>query len=221
MTDSNPFARILADEDCAEKIALVDIETGGFDGATDPLIAIGTGFYDTGADVAETTVFTLTRHQDEETLITDAYSWLNEYDFEALVTYHGEEFDLPFLSDKLDALSLAGTRPSLNYDTHMDLFVPRKQQADRTGRKWPSLEETLEAHEIPRYVTNWEEEELTNTRFGEVLAPKYISALEDGVESVVQPLRETIHEYTVTDIEATAALYEADAGREYTPQYPT
>lgn len=219
MSDRPHFHQLDADRQ-HDRIAVLDLESGGVEGSTDPLIAIGAGHYDLSEDVAESKVFILDSALDQVELIRKAYDWLNDFEFDALVTYNGEWFDLPFLSDKLDATPFDGARPELNDTLHVDLAVPRFEQADAMGAKYPSLEECLDANEIPLHEVHWNGEELTNTRFGEELAPRFKTALEEEMESVVKPLCTTISDYTAADIEATAALYQTDAGREYTPVYP-
>jgi len=98
-------------------------------------------------------------------------------------------------------------------ENHIDLFVPRKQQADQRGVKWPSLEEVLEEHGLSVEPTLWRGEELTNTLFGEQLAPEYLNAIDKNQKSTVDELESVIHKYVVGDIEANLALYETDAGR--------
>ncbi|KTG24435.1 hypothetical protein AUR66_16605, partial [Haloferax profundi] len=66
----------------------------------------------------------------------------------------------------------------------------------------------------------WDKSEMTNERFGEELAPKYLSALEHGDWARADELEYVIRDYAVADTEATIALYEALLGRSYTPQYP-
>jgi hypothetical protein len=59
----------------------------------------------------------------------------------------------------------------------------------------------------------WRGEELTNTRFGEELAPEYLQAIEEDRTASINELETVIYEYVMTDIEANIALYESDVGR--------
>lgn len=210
----------LDDNSRFDSIGALDIETNGFDGSTDELIAIGVGYYEAGQEEAEIEVITrAAADNDERTLIKTAYRWLNERNPDGLTTYHGTGFDFKFLDDRMETLTFS-QKPTLHSsDRHIDLFPARKRIADRSGRKWPSLEEALEAYELPVHTICWEDEELTNTRFGEILAPRYLNALVQEVNSVLNELEPTIVEYTASDIEATIALYEADAGRTYIPRF--
>jgi hypothetical protein len=61
--------------------------------------------------------------------------------------------------------------------------------------------------------TLWRGEQLTNTRFGEDLAPEYLRAIEEDCAATINELETVIHEYVMTDIEANLALYETDSGR--------
>lgn len=207
----------LAEEDCHSEIATLDIETDGFDGTQDNLIAIGVGYHDADAGNCEIDVVTQGRVGGSELdVIQEAYSWLNQRNPEVLVTYNGKGFDLEFLNDKLEVL-VADPRPTIATEKHLDLFLPRQRAADEINEKWPGLEECLTAYDIPLYETTWRGDTLTNARFGEELAPEYLSVLENG-ESV-EELEAVIHEYTASDIEANIALYEADAGRRPTLSY--
>jgi DNA polymerase elongation subunit (family B) len=158
-------------------------------------------------------------HGDERTLIKNAYSWLNERTPDGLATYKGASFDFTFLNDRMEALEI-GERPSIRCaEKHVDLYPARKRIADQSGRKWPSLEESLDAYDLPIYSTQWEGAELTNNRFGEDLAPRYLTALAREDDSTLNELESTVIEYTASDVEANIALYEADAGRTYIPKY--
>lgn len=209
----------LKDEHRHENVGTLDIETSGFEGTTEHLIAVGVGYYETDGD-AEVAVHTQKDFDgDERELIRTAYEWLNERNPDALATFKGSEFDFEFLEDKQRALGFENCPDLVCRSNHIDLFVLRKRQAEMNGEKWPSLEESLDAYRIPEYETTWEGAKLDNVRFGEELAPQYVSALEDGDTDTLDELEAIVREYTETDIEANLALYEHDVGREYTPTY--
>lgn len=214
------FAVDLDPDQRFDSIGTLDIETNGFDGSSDELVAIGVGYYEAGRETAEVEVITRAAVRgDERTLIENAYGWLNERTPDGLATYKGASFDLTFLSDRMEVLGFR-ERPTMTCaDRHVDLYPARKRIADRTGRKWPSLEESLDAYDLPVYSTQWKGAELTNTRFGQDLAPRYLNALAQEDDSTLDELEPTIIEYTASDVEANIALYEADAGRTYMPQY--
>jgi hypothetical protein len=79
--------------------------------------------------------------------------------------------------------------------------------------KWPSLQKVLDKHGLSVQPTLWRGEELTNTLFGEELAPEYIQAITEDRAATIDELETVIHEYVMGDIEANIALYESDAGR--------
>jgi len=206
-------------EQCYETVATLDIETSGFDGATGDLIAIGVGYYDTTTDTLARTVHTqCDTDGDEGELIREAYNWLNDRDPDCLTTFNGAGFDFEFLVDKRDALPIADRPDILGWPDHVDLLAERKQ-AMPSHQRWPSLEDCLDAYEIPTSETAWNGGKLTNTRFGEELAPKYVTALRNDDRDALYKLEGVTRRYTEADIEATLALYEHDAGREYTPTY--
>lgn len=214
------FAVELEADQRYNSISTLDIETNGFDGSTNELVAIGVGYYETGQETPEIEVFTRAAAPGgEKTLIQTAYDWVNERNPDGLATYNGTSFDFTFLTDRMEALGFHH-KPTLSCsDAHVDLYPARKHIADKKGKKWPSLEESLAAYELPSYSTQWEGEELTNKRFGEDLAPRYLEALTQEDSVVLSELEPTVIEYTASDIEATIALYEADAGRTYMPQF--
>lgn len=194
----------------------LDIETDGFDGKTNELVAIGVGYYEASGS-PDLEVFTRRQFADEAALIGAAFEWLTARHPEGVVTYNGLEFDFAFLDAKLEALGVdPGPSPP---SPHVDLFAPRRRLADRAGTKWPSLEECLRAYDLPVAETAWEGEPLTNARFGEDLAPRYITAIETGEATRAAAIDRTIDAYTAADIEATIALYEADVNRGYDPRY--
>lgn len=206
-------------DQCYETIGTLDIETSGFDGVTEDLIAIGVGYYERGQDTVDVEVHTQLRCDgDECELIRRAYDWLHDRDPEALATFNGAGFDFDFLVDKCDALDFVDRPDILGWPDHIDLLALRKQVMP-PSKQWPSLEDCLDAYQIPECETTWDGGKLTNTRFGEEFAPEYIRALQNDETSVLADLEAIVHEYTETDIEATLALYEHDAGREYTPTY--
>lgn len=207
----------LAARDCFDAYGVLDIETTGFDGAEDDLVAIGVGYYD-GSGPADVEVITRASvRNDELALVSEAFAWLDRREPEGLVTYNGADFDLPFLEAKIASLDPEHLPPLEGQ--HVDLFTERKRLATQANAKWPRLEECLEAYDLPVAETVWEGEVLTNQAFGEALGPRYLAALEALEFGHVHDLEATIREYTAADIEATIALYEADVGRGYVPTY--
>ncbi len=200
-----------------DRIGVLDIETNGLNPHTNTLVAIGTGYYDTTTTNFEWAVHTLATTSDEPTLIHDAFDWLATYQIEGMVTYNGSNFDLPFITHRLNAHGIRDG-PDLTAH-HVDLYQPRKQAADLADEKWPALEECLTAYDIPRHEITYKDEPLDNTRFGRELAPAYLTAIQERDTHTIQTLEPIITSYAGSDIEATIALYEADANRTYTPSY--
>lgn len=217
MTPHHMYTHELDAADRYDRIGAIDIETNGLNPTTNSLVAIATGYYDTTTTQFEWTVHTRATASDEPALIHDAFAWLASYQFDGIVTYNGTNFDFPFITNRLYA---HGKRdPPAVPANHIDLYPPRKRVATETNNKWPSLEECLAAYDIPCYETAYNGELLDNTRFGEELAPAYLTAIKSHDDQSIQELESIIRPYAGADIEATIALYEADAGRTYTPSY--
>ncbi len=204
----------LGPEKIVTRYASVDIETSSINPANGQTVAIGIGLKDSIAGEQSVDVLTLRGAMgDEKVMIRRAFERINEFKPAALVTYNGEAFDLDYLSKRTELLKY-DQQPELNCaENHIDLFVPRKRSADQHGVKWPSLEEVLEAHGLSVQPTVWNGQELTNSLFGEQLAPEYIDAINQDQTATVDELEEVIHDYVVGDIEANIALYETDSGR--------
>lgn len=201
----------LPESDHLETYGVLDIETDGLEGAEDHLVAIGVGSVD-GSGPPEVDVLTLASARgDESALIESAIEWLDRRSPDGVVTYNGTSFDLPFLEARLSTLGLESGLGLAG--RHIDLFSERKRLASAAGERWPRLEDCLKAYGLTVAETVWEGAPLTNARFGEELAPRYLRAL-DGLEfGRVRALERVIHAYTTADIEATIELYEADVGR--------
>ncbi|MFC6975108.1 ribonuclease H-like domain-containing protein [Halomicroarcula sp. GCM10025709] len=201
-------------ENIVTRYASIDIETDGIDPSESQTVAIGIGLYDELNEEQSIDVLTYGGALGcERTLIRRAFERINEFEPSALVTFNGMDFDLDYLQGRITRLPFDGEPELSCTNHHIDLFRPRKRRASEVGEKWPSLEETLEAHGIVVEPTEWQGEELTNTIFGESLAPTYLQAVESGSQDRVQEMDRVIHKYTATDVAANISLYEADAGR--------
>ena len=208
------FRQSLGPDEITTRYASIDIESNSLDPTSGRTVAIGIGLKDTVAGEQSIDVLTLGGALgDERTMIRRAFERINEFDPDALVTYNGEAFDLDYLSKRIESLQFR-QQPELNCaKNHVDLFVSRKRSADKAGVKWPSLEEVLDKHGLTVQPTLWRGEQLTNTLFGEELAPEYIQAITEDRAATIDELETVIHEYVMGDIEANIALYESDAGR--------
>ena len=212
--ENSIFHQTLGPDEIATRYASIDIECNSLDPTSGRTVAIGIGLKDTVAGEQSIDVLTLGGAMgDEETLIRRAFERINEFDPTALVTFNGRGFDLNYLSERLAVLEPTQQIELQCEENHVDLFVPRKQKADEQGIKWPSLEEVLEGHGLKVQPTLWRGEALTNTRFGEDLAPEYIQAIAEDRTDTIDELETVIHEYVMSDIEANLALYETDVGR--------
>ncbi len=212
--DDFVFQQSLAPEKTVTRYATLDIESNSIDPTDGQTVAIGIGLKDTVAGEQSIDVLTLGGAMgDEETLIRRAFEQINEFDPRALVTYNGKEFDINYLNERLRILQPSQQLELHCESNHVDLFKPRKRLADERGIKWPSLEEVLEGHGLTVQPTHWHGEQLTNTRFGEELAPEYIQAIAEDRTATINELETVIHEYVMGDIEANLVLYESDAGR--------
>jgi DNA polymerase elongation subunit (family B) len=214
MTQTTNWKHRLSPENVVTRYATLDIESDGIDPNQSQTVAIGIGLFDELNQQDSVDVLTIGGALgDERTLIRRAFERINKFDPAALVTYNGIAFDLDYLQERITQLQF-DAKPELSCeDHHIDLFLPRKQQASEAGKKWPTLEEVLEHHGITVQSTKWRGEHVTNTVFGERLAPAYLRAVERGDQNRVQELDVVIHNYTATDVEANISLYEADTGR--------
>ncbi|MWG33124.1 ribonuclease H-like domain-containing protein [Halomarina oriensis] len=199
-----------------ERVATIDIETTHYKPKVGETVSIGIGVHERGtpADEAEYTMV----HRDgggEAALIRTGLAHLNESGADALVSYNGQGFDLDFLYDRSMILEESVGGPEIA--PHIDLFEDRKPEADRMGKKWPKLEECLEAYGWTPATTHWGGSELTNIRFGEELGPAYLTALSDTDDERYDQLTEVIEHYLLTDLEANIAVYHGDIGVPFEP----
>lgn len=212
------FTHRLSPLDRYEEVGVIDIETSGLDSSSSRLIAIGLGYYEPDSTTPAIAVPTLASEgNDELALIDRATRWLNAQDPSVIVTYNGTAFDLPFLRDRF--CILGAERLQFPDSPHVDLYLPRQVTADLVGVAWPTLETCLQAYNHSTNTVRWEGQPLDNTRFGTELAPKFLQAISANNEEAIDRLEDLIIAYTGSDIEATVALYEADAGRDYEPSY--
>jgi hypothetical protein len=200
-------------------IATLDIETTHYDPENGQTVAIGVGFHQLDSPGEEAEYTLLYRDGTGETaLIKDAFNEIENSDADLLVSYNGRDFDIEFLQRRLSLLGNPIQTPSLhNQESHLDLLEIRKPEADRLGRKWPKLEECLEAYGYEPARTIWNGSEVTNTRFGDELGPAYLTALDLEATTKQRNLKAVIDHYLTTDLEANIALYNADIGNSFTP----
>ncbi|WP_222844896.1 ribonuclease H-like domain-containing protein [Haloplanus rubicundus] len=206
--------RYARDDPGDDRIATFDIETTATDPTDGELVSVGVGVHDRAEPLTEATYETFHREDGEASLVDRAMTRLAAADADALVTYNGIEFDLPFVEGRLDRLGADVDLPAVaSQPGHLDLFLDRKRRADEAGEKWPSLEACLESYGHAPPQTVWRGAPLTNGRFGEELGPAYLRTL--GTETGARfraSLAEVVDHYLIGDLEATLALYYADLG---------
>lgn len=198
-----------------QQIASFDIETTHYDPSEGEVVSIGIAIHDRTTDIenAETHILHRTADRDEPTLIQEAYDILDDSGAEFLVTFNGRDFDFGFCDDRISRHGIQTNGPSIDTpETHLDLLHDdRKAKADQLNRKWPSLEEALSAYGYESEPTIWNGSELTNTRFGDELAPAYLDAIDREPERAAA-LRDVIDEYLRDDIDKNLLLYYYDIG---------
>jgi len=202
-----------------DRIATLDIETTHYKPTKGEIVSIGVGVHNRGEPGQSVTFDTFHRDGDgEATTIQRAVHKLSDYEADGLVTYNGKNFDLEFISGRLDQLGKTIEPPEIvtEADKHIDLYVERERRANRENVKWPSLEECLDSYGFPCPVTKWNGDVITNSRFGEEIGPEYLGALQENAQSP-SALQEAIDHYLTTDLEANIALYYADIGESYSP----
>jgi hypothetical protein len=206
--------RYARDDSGDDRIATFDIETTATDPADGELVSVGVGVHDCADPLTEATYETFHRADGEASLVDRAMTRLAAADADALVTYNGIGFDLPFVEGRLDRLGADVDLPAIaSPPSHLDLFLDRKRRADEAGEKWPTLEACLESYGHAPPKTVWRGAPLTNGRFGEELGPAYLRTL--GTETGARfraSLAEVVDHYLIGDLEATLALYYADLG---------
>lgn len=210
--------RFVRDDPGARRVGTIDIETTHFDPTQGETVSIGLCIHDRKRDGDAVDYELLHRDgRGERRLIERASERLRSLDLDVLVSYNGIGFDLSFLSDRLATVgdpSSSGIEVPVE---HIDLFADRKRMADRTGKKWPKLEECLAAYGIAEPRTIWKGRPVTNKRFGQELGPAYLQAVSNGNERRTAELAAVIDHYLRTDLEANLAVFYSDIGVDFTP----
>jgi len=203
-----------------DRLATLDIETTHYDATKGETVSVGLAVHDRDTPASEITYECHHRDgpEDEAATIIAALERVDELDADALVSYNGSDFDMGFLRDRLEILGHGPVAPALaDPQTHIDVFADRKAVCDRTGEKWPKLEDCLATYSYPEPTTVWQGRPVDNTRFGEELGPAYLAAVADGDRERQARLTEVIEHYLTTDLEANLALYYADIGVGFEP----
>lgn len=198
-----------------DRVATLDIETTATDPSEGELVAVGVGVYDRAGPLADATYELFHRQGDDEgRIVRRAMRSLEDADPDALVTYNGLGFDLPFVRGRLDRLGAdVDLPPVTEAPAHVDLFLDRKRRAEASGEPWPSLEASLDAYGYTPPRTVWRGAPVTNERFGEEIGPAYLRTLgTDTGTRLRTTLDAVIEHYLRTDLEATLALFAADVG---------
>ncbi|WP_251330052.1 ribonuclease H-like domain-containing protein [Haloplanus pelagicus] len=205
-----------------ERVATVDIETTATNPRDGELVSVGVGVHARTDSLTQATYETFHRDgEGEVSLVRAAMDRLEGSDADALITYNGAEFDLPFVEGRLAAHDATLDRPSItDSETHVDLFLDRRERAEETDEPWPGLEACLEAYGYTPATTVWRGESVTNERFGEELGAAYLRTL--GTETGARfraTLADVVDHYLRTDLEATLALFYADLGESVDAAY--
>ena len=122
-----------------EKLLFIDIETTGFTAKNSSLYLIGAAFCRSGC--WQIRQWFAENYSDEQSLLTDFFSFATDYTH--LLHFNGNNFDLPYLMQKCEALKL-----SYNFDNYegIDLFKrisPYKFFLHTPNCKQKTLEELL------------------------------------------------------------------------------
>ena len=201
------------------RIATFDIETTHYDPDEGETVAIGVGVHNADNHETPATFETFLRESrsDEGELVERAFRYIDKVDPDALVSYNGIDFDMDFLYKRSAHTDTKPTPPDVHVNgPHVDLFADRKAVCD-SDTKWPSLEECVAAYDYPVPETIWNGSPVTNTRFGEELAPTWLEACAGTHDASIDELRDVLDHYLITDLEANLAVYYADRGIEYKP----
>ncbi|MCU4752034.1 ribonuclease H-like domain-containing protein [Natrialbaceae archaeon A-CW2] len=204
-----------------ERVATFDIETTHYKASEGETVSIGIGVHERGAPGEDAAYERYHREEyDEAQLIERGLKRLDELGVDGVVSFNGNDFDLGFLRDRLNLLNRATAIPEIDaLETHIDLFADRKAVCNRTGQKWPKLEECLLSYGLDEPETRWNGSPVTNVRFGEELGPAYLQALSNANHDRIEQLRAVIDHYLVTDLEANLAVFYADIGYPFEPAH--
>jgi hypothetical protein len=203
------------------RVATIDIETTHYKPEQGETVSIGLGVHDRDMPASEASYELFHRDgKGEDVCIQSALRHLNDLDADRLISYKGRDFDLWFLNERLYLRKASVVPLDLDTpDTHIDLFEDREAKANREGISWPGLEDCLHSYEYTPPTTIWNGREVDNTRFGEELGPAYLQAIDDGDQDRQSDLTDVIEHYLRTDLEANLALYYADIGVGFEPEY--
>lgn len=202
-----------------DRITTFDIETTHFNPEKGETVAIGVGVHTPNDPETAASFETFLRESraDEGELVERAFRHIDRLDPDALVSYNGLEFDMEFLWERAAQLDTTLNLPEVHVNgPHIDLFADRKAASD-PDTKWPSLEECLASYDYPVTETLWNGSPVTNTRFGEELAPAWLEACMGTDDTAIDTLRDLLDHYLITDLEANLAIYYADRNIEYRP----
>jgi DNA polymerase elongation subunit (family B) len=200
--------RVERDDDGADRVATLDIETTAMEPADGEVVAVGLGVHERGTPGAAAEYDCLYREGDDEReLILAALDRLRASDPDRLVTYYGSGFDFPFLRGRLAA---TGGEDAFELpESHLDLCTTRPG--------YPSLEDCIEAYGATPAETHWRGEPVTSERFGRELGPAYLDAVAAGDDATAADLRETVDHYLRTDLEGNLIVHYGDIGVDFEP----
>jgi len=198
----------------------VDIETVPTTDGTDfddptawEIFAIAVAFRSGHASPVQSTVFVREgdTRRDERKLLAQLTNWVRDHEpLDAILTYNGEEFDLPIIAERADAVMRSdvhheGTLSFALYDAldvpHRDLFNElRKGMAD--DEKWPTLEEALTKRGIQTSAPELDGEPVVGMDM-----PDLGRSVLDG--SITMKEREAVVRYAESDVRPLFELADA------------
>lgn len=204
-----------------DKVATIDIETTHYDAEQGEVVAIGIAIHEpeTPGTNVNYRIFYRKPAVDEAGIIRTAFYQLWESEANLLISYNGGDFDIPFLTQRMEILDEEVREEPFGSIKRIDLFAGRKQRADEQDQKYPSLEDCLESYDVEPATTYWKDEPITNKRFGEEIGPAYLDAVAESDTTRMTQLCKPIDHYLRTDLEHNLTLYYSDASVPFLPAY--
>jgi len=177
------------------------------------IFAIAVGFRSGHASPVQSTVFVREgdTRRDERKLLAQLTNWMRDHDpLDVVLTYNGDEFDLPIIAERADAVMRSdvyheGTLSFALYDAldvpHRDLFVEAREGIP-DDEKWPTLDEALTERGIRTSVPKLDGERVVGAEM-----PDLGRSVLDG--SITTEEREVVIQYAESDVRPLFELADA------------